>query len=374
MPSFKDTIAFARKNPERTGKIIEPRFWFDSYTTLGNTDPAAFTNGEQFPVRLTHIVTSIPPFILSDETGTGLFLPNLNSCQGATMHTRYHDEFYQSDIPLRLSSWSNTQIAPPTPYVNTVATHRFAQPVVLKERDHLRVVFGNRFGWSQIGNPLDPEAPIAALPFDALVTESEFIPFNNPTYEEAYYPIGPWVSFTGVGMESGRPYFFGGQAMFAQTSGVDAQTDTATISPIWTVDPTLLTNAGGEAVALTEMTVSLPGLPVKGDDAAGRFYALYDLRLWDVQVRQVGSGTQADWFSGAQHPVLVPRMRCSLLGTDLNSEVVHKLPGEGITLNPAQTLRVYGDPGTMQVRTQQLAADVPIPAAEVAFAGYIMVT
>jgi hypothetical protein len=100
-------------------------------------------------------------------------------------------------------------------------------------------------------------------------------------------------------------------------------------------DPTQLRNNGAEPVALTHMTLSQPGFTAsEGDDPPVPQFIGGNIRLLDVQIRQQGNGTNADWFRGPSVPTFRPRCPAGLLGYNGGRSVVHRLPGDGFIWEP----------------------------------------
>lgn len=336
MTTYNDLVQFAARN-RGEGVLVEPRFYFDflpfptvaqaAGQEIGNTDSDAYKNGEQFPVRLTHMV--VAPLPTMDNQNV-LRWPSQSAVQDMFLRVERFGEFYMNERLIRAPAWMNKVIAPPTSMNNGVVTHRFAQPLVLSSRDSLRV---------------ELEAPYT-------FTGVNFPPYNLSTDDVSDLVLEITVQVTGIGMKSGRPYFYSGQARPA--------------GAVYAIDPAQLQNTGNEPVVVTEMTVfaGYSGIftPAEGQTLAPTGTNLVDARFFRINVRQNGNGTQAYWMRGPVYPDLVARMPLCLLGTDVNNCVVHEFPGDGLTLEPGELLRVKGASNTNT-----------FPAA-VGFAGYIMVT
>lgn len=336
MSSYNDLVQFAARN-RGEGVLVEPRFYFDylNFPTvataagqeIGNSDSDAYKNGEQFPVRLTHMIAA-PMSVMADQNT--LKWASQAAIQDMFFRVERYGEFYMNERLIRGPAWQNKVVAPPTSMNNGIVTHRFAQPLVLSSRDSLKVELERADTFTAVQWPPYSVATTTATDVEVAVT----------------------VQFTGVGFKSGRPYLYAGEATRA--------------GAIWVVDPSQLQNTGNEPVILTEMSVmaALPGLytPNEGQTNAPTGTSLADARMFRIAVRQNGNGTQAWWFRGPVYPTAVHRMPLCLLGTDVNNAVVHQFPGDGLTLEPGELLRVRGSSNTNA-----------FPAA-VGFAGYIMVT
>lgn len=358
---FGDLIQFASRN-RGEGVLVEPRFYFDfldfsqvdsaapPYSrTVSNTDQASFTNGEQFPVRLTHVIIAPEHRPTASEGENVVVYERPSTVQQLFLRIERYGEYYMNEQFVRASAWHNVQSAQPYNLSAGSVVHRFFQPLVLSARDSLRVDFEALF----------PGATPMAQPVP------DFQPWTINRNDQSQ-PVQPQidVQVAGVGMRSGRPYLLAGPARPTTESG----------QSLFTVDPALLQNVGNESIALTEMTVTAnvtftqPGLEA---DISG---LLSDARLFRMQVRQQGNGTQASWFRGPIFPNEVRRMPLGLFGTHLGSAVVHRFPGDGITLDPGEVVRVSGQNSVYgNVDFSPISPNYPNRYA-VGMAGYLMVT
>lgn len=357
---FGDLIQFASKN-RGDGVLIEPRFYYDTldFTTLPgaeeadpytlvaqNSDSAAYTNGEQFPVRITHMVVSPLHTPVTGESYKVIY-QRPSGAQSLWLRVERYSEYYMNESFIRATAWHNVQSAQPYNAAAGTVTHKFFQPLVLSARDSLRVDFEAVF----------PGATTMAVPI--IGGESGPMPTTlNP--DNAAPSI--FVQLTGVGMRSGQPYFLAGPARPTTDGG----------SRLFSVDPANLQNLGNEPIAVTEMTVNA-SLSVEIPEGEGSTTTvLSDVRFFRMRVRQQGNGTQAELFRGPVYPTPMERMPLSLFGTHLGDAVVHRLPGDGIQLDPGEVLRVSGQNARYVVNRGNIA---PIPTLyAVGFAGYLMVT
>ena len=319
--NYKEIVQFASKN-RGEGVLIEPRAYFDflNYvdassnlnTQVWNTDPGSFTNGEQFPVRLTHFVVS-PNFKVAQvqsETVVRYVYPD--ALQSVKLRIERYDEFYMNEFLINAPAWHNVNIAPPVAVGNALVTRTLKHAIVLSARDSLRV-------------------EVERVPFGATVA-------ITPAGGEPSVVTGTLsvtFTYTGVGMRSGRVYTWGDTVSF--------YTDGPSIESF---DPAQLQNVGGEPVAITQMSFQVgPGENViDGDTTFGPASApaMFDTRLFRVAIKQIGNGTQADFQHGPTYPTEIKRMPLSLWGTDVGQSVVHQFPGDGLLLDPGQTVRVQG--------------------------------
>ncbi len=360
---FGDLIQFASRN-RGDGMLIEPRFFYDvlnfeniegtgPYTTVAqNSDPDSFKNGEQFPVRLTHMIVS-PQHLLGtlDENPT-VVIERPSTVQQLTLRVERYGEYYMNEQYIRASAWHNVPNAQPYNLASGSVTHKFFQPLVLSARDSLRIDFEIVY----------PGVTNAIVPAPNAITDlrlNETLGGESTTYA----PPSIVVQLTGVGMRSGRPYMLAGPARPTTNAG----------QTIFSVDPALLQNIGMEPIALTDMTVvGNTSYTVAGGTLTG---LMPDVRMFRMQVRQQGNGTQGDWFRGPKYPTPINRMPLGLFGTDLGNAVVHRLPGDGISLDPNEVVRVTAQNSAYGAPTLDGSDTLLYPRQyNVGFAGYIMVT
>lgn len=290
-------VKLAAKNIDK-GIIEEPRVYYDVITleqpAVGVTpgeisvgDSEAFINREQFPVRITHMSAQL---LWKSVDGTIVGLDE-SKIQGAGLVLRHHDEYYQSSLFLPVPQWANQYVALSPAITMSSSTWELPRPVILSARDSLRV---------EVATVLDLADYFAPSTLDG---------------------IQATVAFTGTGLLSGRPYMFGASVELPNEPGQKRL-----------FDPTQLRNNGAEPVALTNMTLSQPGFTIT-TDAVPQFIG-GNIRLLDVQIRQQGNGTNADWFRGPSVPVHRPRCPAGLLGYNGGRSVIHRFPGDGLIWEP----------------------------------------
>lgn len=300
---YENLIRLARKNYE-DGVIVEPRgYWVtgavDS-TGLVSNFPSFFLNGEDFPVRITHITAC--PRILT----TAGVVQNPLTMQRIGMRFMFHDQWYMNmDEPLtRIPLWINKAVGASNIATTGTASWRFDVPFILSAKDSMQV---------------------------SLQLE------QDPTSSRS---IG--VGFTGIGLLSKRPYFWYGER--------DSVTDTAA----GTVSGIFYTNDGMEPVAVTDMSCHVAAQPEASDPSG-------NVLIGECQIRQVGNGTQSDWFSA------LTETHCpmGLLGMTTGRAAVHRLPGDGWLMEP-------GAAATLDL--QQVQGSVVGYQVAVGLFGYIMVS
>lgn len=357
---FGEIVSFASRN-RGEGKLIEPRFYYDTIdfttvspdpgpygATVGTSDLASMTNGEQFPVRLTHLLLS--PMMTPPSSGTDnkILYQRASGVQFPTLRVERYGEYYMNETFIRASAWHNAKTAQPLNLASGSVTHRFFQPLVLSARDSLRIEFESIFPGV---TPMTIPAPNAAD-----------VSINASLPGETNLPPMISVQLSGVGMRSGRTYEYGGSARSTQNIAAPS---------IFVCDPADFTNVGQEPVALTQITVTA-GVGIVGQ-VDTQVPMLNDVRFFRMQLRQTGNGTQANFFRGPTYPTLQQRMPLALLGTHLGDAVVHELAGDGIQLDPGEVVRVSAQNIAYTDNLDDNTNAYPTLFA-VGFAGYLMVT
>lgn len=277
-------VKLAAKNLDR-GVIEEPRYFFDLITLQPNgliskDDPSVFLNGEEFPVRITHVGFAIRPTL--GEVPIGIDERLLQRC---AVRLVFHDQYYQSRDFAPCPLWANKVTSAPQILGRSSVTHVFDRPVILSARDSIRV-----------------EVALEAIP---------------ETAQRAS------VGFHGVGLQSQRPYFLHSYRDLANT--------TPTTLP--TAD---FRNDGAEPIALTQVVVQLAA-PTTDPSGVGNVQGMR------VAFRQLGNGTGRDWvvyptIQATGTPL--PQIPAHFLGFTQGRSVVHKLPGEGMLFEPNEGITV----------------------------------
>ena len=294
----------------RQGVINEPRIYWDevpqnsSATFITEGTPGVFINGEQFPVRLTHMSAGVRFLDQGDD------VDDTAGIQRIGLRMVYHDQFYMSPQFLPLPVWANKLIAMPTPQGFGNSHWDFVangQPFVLSARDTLTVTVQLQ---EEVAGPAT-------------------IPVN--------------VIFTGIGALSKRPYLLNGAANLANLT----QTDLSTVD---------VRNDGSEPIVITDMVANIGG--PSNNSPAGQ---IGRLRL---NIKQIGNGTNARWFSGPATPVSIPNMPAVLAGITSGRGVVHQFPGDGLIWEPGEGITIQ----------TQATIDGVESVLVLGLAGYIMVT
>lgn len=288
---YIDYVVNLAKGPVmRDGIINEPRVFFDlvdmpadqEIETAGN--PEALVNGEDFPIRITHM-TACVRFLNSEDPPV---VDDQFNIQTIGMRLQFHDQFYMNPAFLAVPVWGNKVVASSDTVSFGTSSWDFVsngQPFVLSARDTLQVRV-------QLNNTNDPQAPIPVT-----------------------------VTFTGFGMLSKRPYLMSSTVQLAALGVV--------IMPV-----TDFRNDGSEPIVITDMTVNVAS-ELGATDPTGRIGRV------SLNVNQVGNGTNALWFKG---PVGIPNMQATLLGVTSGRAVCHRFPGDGLIWEPGEGIQVAARP------------------------------
>lgn len=292
-------VELAAKNL-KDGVIEEPRGYWDEITlnapnVISECAPNVFENGEQFPVRLTHLTAAMPESSVDERL-----------IQRVGLRLTFHDQYYMGRDHAPVPLWLNENVAAGDLITDGASSQVFDRPVILSARDSLNVRV-------QL-----IDAPDAARRVS--------------------------VSFTGTGMLSKRPYFFSDEV------------DLTNVQPT-ALDTSRFRNDGVEPIALTDWAVHCGA---ELGDATGNG----DIRQVRVNVRQIGNGTQAQWFQGRTVPTPRERLPAVLMGTRTGRAVVHRFPGQGLLWEPGEGITVDA---------LALTADVESAIVAVALHGYISV-
>src|SRR5574342_548594 len=119
----------------REGVVNEPRVFFDEIAinpdgqeTAGS--PGVFVNGEQFPIRLTHMLACVRYLNAAAQQGVDSPL-NIQRCG---LRMIFHDQFYMNSVHLPVPVWGNKIVAGSDASGSAVSTWDFVengQPFVL---------------------------------------------------------------------------------------------------------------------------------------------------------------------------------------------------------------------------------------------------
>ncbi len=292
----------AETNPTN-GVLYEPRAYFDLFQLNGVQEvhghSEVFRNGEDFPILLTHVTAATT---YRNQANNAVLDERL--IQRVGMYLNFHDQYYMN-APQQLGgagsvgaviqaapipTWANVPTGGPEILTRGTSSWRFDKGCILSARDTLKV-----------------RARLYSL----------------PTAESAV-PVS--VSFTGIGLISRAPYFFSGTVQLTDLGWQE-------------FDVMNFANDGSEPIILTDMDVQVQGETTATDPTG-------DSRRVYVSVRQIGNGTNANWFRGPVNATtpgvgdLMPSdaVPAVLLGQKLGRCLVHQFPqpvvwepGEGIS-------------------------------------------
>jgi len=275
-PNTNELVTFLAQRNVMDGILYEPRL----YTQLFDfTDPdqvrplasddAVFRNGEQYPVRITHLVAAIR------DTGV-VQTRDPRFVQRFGVRLRAHDTYYMNDEFCLLPLFHNTVTSAAEVVSRSVSSWTFAHPTYMGARDGFEVKLALEYGVSA-------------------------------QFEES---IRVWVTFHGVGAISRRPKQLTGYKDFVPADG----------TAIRAIPIEFYRNDGTEPLEVTGITVHVQAADgLVGADPSG------NIRRVKLSVRQSGNGTNQRWTATptSEPGNLVP---ASLWGLTTGRCVVHELP------------------------------------------------
>ena len=277
---FVDSLVRMAAQRVCEGVIEEPRLFFSTITldaaglVTRQPNDNIYRNGEKFPVRITHAIAAMRVDFANAATDDDRLL------QDVGLRFTMHDQYYQSRDLLPLPLWSNKIVAGPRLTSRATSAWMFDRPFVLSARDSMVVKL-----------QVTPPAP-----------------------DEDSGKLCS-VGFTGTGLLSNQPYFWG--SSLAVEDG--------TVHTLPTGD---FRNDGAEPIAITDMTAHC-GAASSANDANG------DIRRLDIQVQQNGNGTNTEWLQGD-----AARCPAIMLGLHTGRAMVHRFPGDGLQWEPGEGLTV----------------------------------
>lgn len=308
------------------GILYEPRaytnvFRIPAATTendiIDGLQPNVYLNGEKFPVQVTHMLVSFVNDVVGD---TPIAVPDQRFLQFIGIRVRYEDQFYMRREHLAAPLWQNVPTAQSASFQPSTFSWGFDKPAVLSVRDTLQVSV-------QLG------APLPSIPAD---------PQPIPQ------PMAVSVSAHGVGLLSGRPYFFGGQTVIPGEQ----------VGPQF-FEPDAFRNAGSEPILLHGLS-GIAHNQRNLNDLAGAVRAT-------LLVKQIGNGTNGNWIIGPAGYAL-GRAAFATLGNRSSQAVVHRIPGDGWIWRPGDGVFVDIKPVNLPVPSVGDAATV-----QISFLGTILV-
>ena len=258
------------------GVLCEPRIFYapfvfpgDGVTNLVRADPGVFRNGEQFPVRITHLTT----YIRAGEVSSPPIIPTQGderAMQFYSMKARCHDTDYMNSLFVPLPLWHNKQTAASDIVTRGSSTWFFDKYYTMSARDGM----------------------VVQVSLD-----------SNPTQGQTRRVT---VGFDGTGRLSKRPY------------KLSSTLDVANITPV-TLNPDDFRNDGIEPIDISSMSVFC-GSQSASSTPAGDIQQLY------ISVRQDGNGINKLWNVGPIDTATFPRCPAALYGVSTGRAIVHQLP------------------------------------------------
>lgn len=290
------------------GVYNEPRGYYDiiPINQDGSISPGApevFQNGEQFPVRLTHMTAALAYYDNEQQRAVA----DEALIQRVGLRLQFHNQFYMNPDFLPVPLWGNKPVATSDAVSYGTSAWGFDVPFILSARDTMRV--------SVQLNSVPPQEGVEAA-----------------------------LSMTGIGLLSGRPYLLAARDVLLD--------ETRTI-----LNPVFFRNDGSEPIVVADCTVNVSN-GLDDNEPSG------DIRNLNVQIQQVGNGTNAEWFQGPDNQPTGTLIPAVLLGQRSGRAVVHVFPGDGLIWNPGEGI---------QLEAIGLSDQIPNVTLLVAMLGYIMV-
>jgi hypothetical protein len=267
-------LALFREPKLSDGVQFEPRGYFD-VISLDHSQPNVIVpgNGSSF-----YNSEAFPVRITHLTAAVQTLAADARMIQRIGIRIRYHDAYYMAREPALIPLWSNTLTTIPDIVTPGVSVWDFEYPFILGQRDSLRV---------QV---------------------QQFVP--NVTRSIS-------VGFHGVGTKSKRPYFF----------SMPEPLDVSDIG-VHTLDATGFRSDGSEPIAVTGYAIQVGSTAGAGDPTG-------DSRAFAVQIRQIGNGTNRDWFQGPDtSPWNARGVPAAIAGVTGGRALVHRIPGDGFLLMP----------------------------------------
>lgn len=305
------------------GVQYEPRLWWDQFdfaagginTSFGAEGDGPFYNGEEYPVRITHLTAAMAiGETLSPDPAPVQGDPRL--IQRFGMHVEINDAFYQNERFVPLPLWHNVRVGGAPVISPAISSIRFPRSFPLGQRQ-------------------------------SFVVDVELEQVPDSARDVA-------ISFEGVGRTSKRPYRFASVVSLSTTASTQ-------------FSPLDLRSEGVEVVDVHSMTLSVSA-PIEDNDAAG------DIRQMRLRIRQTGNGTQSKWDSGAIDSTGAPLPAPGVLwGTHIGRAIVHELPmtsetERGWLVQPGQGFKVRLQ--NFDTTRQETVAE----SVWVGFVGYVVIT
>ena len=275
------------------GNYYEPRIYYDTLRLIttgagqqGVFNPAAFKNGEQFPVHLTHLIFAIRQYGGGDDPAVGT---SETLAQRIGLRLTEYSSYYMTDTFTPLPSWGNVPVGLGDPYGASMSVWNFMRPIL--------------------------------LPFRASLYVYSYLE-NTPT-EDTSRRVA--VSFHGQRDISRQAVELPG--FINQDVAVDIE---RRITPAINYS-----NDGSEAIAIEGMTINVDGL---SDDLTD----VGNIRQARIRFGLEGAGTTSDFTKTSVLNPTVGDRGCpaQLLGPSGGRSIVHRIPRGGWILHPGHGFQI----------------------------------
>lgn len=273
----RDQIYLEAKQNVCDGILYEPRIYCDIFRLSSSQlvdagSPDVFRNGEENPVRITHMMAAVRSANVATPTDDRLI-------QRVGVRLRDHDDWYMSSEFMPLPHMHNVVTAPVDTMAQNIASWKFERPVLMAKRDA----------------------------FEVKVALEAAIPDADGT-------VMVCVTFHGVGAISRKPKQVSGYVEFVFADGIASKT----------IPTDRFRNRGSEPLEVDVMVISAS----PGSTATSPVGTIRNTR---VSVRQIGSGTLTRWTvcpvtSIPTNPLIDQTVPAVLWGQSVGRCVVHRFP------------------------------------------------
>lgn len=264
----------SRELVDEEPRHVEPRLYFDPFVFDGSTQsvvahPDIFRNGEEYPLRITHLIMAVHYEVDAELPTKG----DARMVQRYGLRIRAHGTYYQNHQFTALPHYANVPVGTFDVTSQAQSSWKFERPFVLGNRDAFLV---------EAGLTVEPSSG------------SERVT----------------VTFWGVGKKSRMPKILTTYKEISDTDKVAMSVDD-------------LRNDGTEPLEVQGMTIH-HAPDIETADPTG------NIRNVRVRVKVAGNGTNQWWSVGpigvAGWNSLVP---AQLYGITSGSAIVHRVPGKG---------------------------------------------
>lgn len=272
-------LELAAQNVKR-GVIREPRAYFADFAIPGANPlvsvvpapPDIFRNGEDYPVRIHSLTAIVRPELDEEEADDERLIQQIG------LRTFFHGAYYMRSEFVALPLWQSGPVGAAHALSFGQSSWHLHTPFVLSARDSMVV-----------------QARLNAAPSQGANREVTF-------------------AMTGIGLDSRRPYFL-------------SSTQARTVTLAQPLDADDYRNDGDEPILITDLSAHCSAESTAQNPQG-------DIRRLELQVRQNGNGTNAEWFNGEPGAF----MNAGLMGLESGRALVHHFPGEGLLWEPGESL------------------------------------